>query len=966
MESAGATANESASNEIREENEIKIKFHASPSHRNNGMPPPSTSSSPRLGILGIGLVMEEVGKGARLVFRYPAAPPPYFLDQSDNSGLISQGKPNNLPGEANHSSKDKTGSEQLLNRGTVHNSPVSKRKGLSTNNDSSDSSLADNNSIDLFFDLPSRVISKLFRPKRPLCGQPLTLNISGTTFCCRAELFDSHPSTIIGASAEGSPVQSHPLVLFSVIVAMAPLAPSSNHSRSSQSNNYNSTTIHDVTYHSQFPCKRVDTAFTTIRRVHRNLARICRVLTREEVRCRYVSLQCSMLLQIRKDYESRAGPDRGFNSHGGGSAGVGGSSVVVKGSNSKGNNDGAGAGGGSGTAAGGLAGSDSKDGINSRRVSSGSHVSVGNVTVSSNGQPPMSPKEKRGSASSNPTDAKSKPVTSGASPSDESDGMALGGKTTRSQRREYVQNLIEVLLAASPGNAKSGASTEEEMELQRHSGNLARELAFMFHSLAKYDDPAAPSNAPAFLSRISGREGVVYINRHIAIPLETEAASSSPSNGSNQISSDGCVRPYHTLLFPNSSPSEILKSLVDDSGNFGSSYSGNPSAAGGEINTTSAAVSTNDKASSSSLAQTIRRILTQLHPRKSLYDVAWDASLPLFQVMDAATWLVRSRMCVVIMPVLRKNRYACADGVVGKMKKMALPFWQAFGMRSRNCRFHWGSGTGNVGNVPTANGGRTEAPHIFVVVSSLTTMRDEVSSPGEEVEDNLDDKSKTNTASSPTLGEAIDALCGINEVEIDDSKSQIDDDFFRAGKSSLGTNQLMRPLRRASTGPLNASSSRGVVPGNNPGRAYRRIESGTKDPSTRHVSSEDMAYSMAVWLLAQNVIIELRDYLVATGTLKTEQEKIESINAADHLSPCGESAPNFKSSQSTSSSSEELLFHELMEADCLDGNKSIPAICYRFGIDRLRMDRFKSWGQRRKLLEIVSRMAYPTDDWGVP
>ena len=34
----------------------------------------------RMGVLGIGLVMEEVGKGARLIFRYPASPPPYFMD----------------------------------------------------------------------------------------------------------------------------------------------------------------------------------------------------------------------------------------------------------------------------------------------------------------------------------------------------------------------------------------------------------------------------------------------------------------------------------------------------------------------------------------------------------------------------------------------------------------------------------------------------------------------------------------------------------------------------------------------------------------------------------------------------------------------------------------------------------------------------------------------------------------------
>ena len=68
-------------------------------------------------VIGIALVVDEIGKAARLAFRYPVTP-------------------------------------------TVENAD------------------------DLFFALPSRVMAKLFRPKKPLCGQPMTISIVETVFCC--------------------------------------------------------------------------------------------------------------------------------------------------------------------------------------------------------------------------------------------------------------------------------------------------------------------------------------------------------------------------------------------------------------------------------------------------------------------------------------------------------------------------------------------------------------------------------------------------------------------------------------------------------------------------------------------------------------------------------------------------------------------------------------------------------------
>eukprot|EP00956_Cyclotella_meneghiniana_P007777 scaffold10382_cov47-Cyclotella_meneghiniana.AAC.2 len=242
-------------------------------------------------VLGIALVMEEVGKGARLVFRYPSSPPPYFMSNKnsnkhtshrENNVTSNKGSNNNL----NEVSEDKRG-------GSSHTG--GSRQPRQKNCDPSGMNNA-NGSIDLFFELPARVISKLFRPKRPLCGQPLTLNVSGTTFCCRAELFDnlhSPPSTVGGDENE------HPLVLFSVIVALAPLV--SNHS-----------TIH---YQNNTDIKNtgVDSTFRTIERIHRNLARLCQVqvLIREERRCKYVTLQCQKMLAVRKQYDESLLPKSG-------------------------------------------------------------------------------------------------------------------------------------------------------------------------------------------------------------------------------------------------------------------------------------------------------------------------------------------------------------------------------------------------------------------------------------------------------------------------------------------------------------------------------------------------------------------------------------------------------------------------------------------------------------------------------
>jgi hypothetical protein len=508
-----------------------------------------SSSTRRLGVLGIGLVMEEAGKGARLVFRYPSAPAPIFFDQS--SGHVDERELGTSSSSAASSAVHRSPTV------TPNNSP-NKKKGhvrLSSTADSSDpASSADSNSIDLFFDLPARVVSKLFRPKRPLCGQPLTLNVSGTTFCCRAELFDSQPSTVGGG--EGS---SHPLVLFSVIVALAPLAssdgaiaPATQFDRANPTDN---TT-------SKAPQKRSDIAFNAIRRVHNNLASLCRVLKREELRCRYVSRQCNILLQVRKDYEAKEGPD----------------------DERRGNE-----GGGTSKSGSGMDGNISKKGNN----------------VISAPTTPSSPKDKR------PAPPPPPPVPTKVKKETNNRDSESKPKMTQTERREYVQNLIEIMLAA---NCQKNTQTEDndddsdgdEYQQQLH-GNLARELARVFHCLSKDSATIHPSSS---LGANTG-EGRVYINRHISVPIDALNAEESSSLQAN----DTEVHPYHTLLFPSLTPSEILKDLQHE--NIESITSTNPA--------------------SLSITRILRQVLPIIHPRRSLNEVAFDAGIPLPYVMNAVS-----------------------------------------------------------------------------------------------------------------------------------------------------------------------------------------------------------------------------------------------------------------------------------------------------------------------------------------
>ena len=114
---------------------------------------------------------------------------------------------------------------------------------------------------------------------------------------------------------------------------------------------------------------------------------------------------------------------------------------------------------------------------------------------------------------------------------------------TVDEEQEKELEILELMLATSPSTPNAG--------IPRHYGNIVRELVQMFHSISRHDYiyPSTPT------SLLTERDGVVYVNQHIAIPVEAAApkpyyALESPT-----------MRPYYTLLFPHASPSALLQAL---------------------------------------------------------------------------------------------------------------------------------------------------------------------------------------------------------------------------------------------------------------------------------------------------------------------------------------------------------------------------------------------------------------------
>jgi hypothetical protein len=455
-------------------------------------------------VLGIALVAERMGAGARMIFRYPTAP---------LAGITE----------------------------------------------------------DLFFQIPPHQLAKLFRPKPALCGQPMTLSVGGTVFCCRAVLMEDNPEAKAREEDMNTTTteNKNSLHLFSVIVALAPQVRTSSipiagwfegnteEQPEKQSHLHHSLAMLEGKLGPSSTGSRASASFLSVRSVHVSLARLCRVLEREERRCRYVSLQTDLFQTIRNDMERKLDEQH-------------------------------------------------------KAASSSMPPSATNSPASLHHKKPS---HKRHNSLSGPVREIQKAL------------KAKESNLLDSQQQEWEQQLTEIFIAAAP-------PTNTENDIQ-HQGNLVRECLQVYHALARNDHDFPPS--PSLL--LTGRDGVVYINRHIAVAIEAVSPYRMAPTECQPV-----IRPYHTLLFHHASPSELLESL---------SIPG------------------------SAAPRRLQQLLLTVNPQKSLNDISTDANLPLTTTMEIAAYLANRGVCLASPVLSRNSRLACWG--IDKIQDMSLRFSQTFG-----------------------------------------------------------------------------------------------------------------------------------------------------------------------------------------------------------------------------------------------------------------------------------------------
>lgn len=450
---------------------------------------------------------------------------------------------------------------------------------------------------DVFYRMPGRQMAKLFRPKHALCDQPMTLSIGGTLFCCCAVLMDqeaaSPPKGASGATTDSD------LSLFSIIVALTPREISAADIPIGGWVEASSKSERVEEGKSNAGKGKTAESFKSIRRVHVSLARFCRVLKREEKRCRYVSIQSRLFEQIRQEIISRHSAANAVNTNG--------DETALPTTSPKS-----------------LAPSPPSAGLSNPTSQTvvGSPASVVTKTA-------VPPKIGHRRASSNSFMPKVE--------SEANVNTAVHQDSAQSSQALEQEIIETIMVAKSPGYGD-----------KTHEGNLALEMIQAYHALGRNDHQYPPT--PEQL--LSDKEGLVFVNAHIAVAMEPLASSRASrfvdviagSNGESFIP----VRPYHTLLFPYAPPGELLESMSAST------------------------------ASSRNVApRRLQQLLRMVNPQKSLIEIAVDTNLPIQSALDIATYLVAHGACLASSVINRKSVLACSK--ISRIHDHALPFSQAFG-----------------------------------------------------------------------------------------------------------------------------------------------------------------------------------------------------------------------------------------------------------------------------------------------
>lgn len=496
------------------------------------------SEESRPQVLGIALVVEELGKGSRLIFRYPAA----------------------------------------------------------------------SSSSNIFFTLPPRVFAKLFHTKQSLCGQPVTLLIDGTMICCRSVMLQntsiaaastsSIPSSTSAAPSEDMsavPIQlqySDGLVMFSLVVALLPVQRQTR--RPTNTTTYTSISNHNT----QDPSDKVSVAYPIIRRIHLSLARLSSVLEREERRCLYVSRQVAMLIHVANSLDVEKETEQRLLLHKG--------------------------------------------------------ISLSTLKDPVEGSPKPNPNTSVISTE-NHHHHRVREHMDGDDEYERTERM-LSAKPPSTLEYEMLESLYNM--------TSSNAANLDQQVLGKLMiplyGNLASELAQVYYSLARDD---SVFRNPAYL--LSNREGIVYVNNHIAVTIEAAVVSDDSKLQDDFRDNMPLLRPYHTILFPRVSARELLINIHTS---FPSSRTSSPNNDG-----------SNSIMQGGDLSQRrLEKLLSVCDPTKSLNDMSMETALPLSVITDIALRLVESGVCIAVPQLQSSVKFACQHDAVQKMTSLRMTFAQEF------------------------------------------------------------------------------------------------------------------------------------------------------------------------------------------------------------------------------------------------------------------------------------------------
>ena len=957
-----------------------------------------------LRVLGIAIIIDQKGSGARMLARYPTN------NSNNNSSNIHDDDDDD--DDEDHDNDDEDDNDDR-HRGIA----AAERDSSDATAAAKAAAAASNKSLsgeddDLFFTLTARQMAKLFRTKKALCNEPMTLRVNKTVFCCHAVLLDNNNNIVnnnnndsehkinntptgsgndsIGDnndnSKDGKPPPLPPplpprdassisssvvevdndnennnnkddqLQLFSIVVALSGSSHHSalpfssfwdaggggvgsgasgedrsdlerylrqlNHEKGKGKGNDETITTtkkeknNDDNHHNRSSnsrkkkkeqtAGRVSSAFLAIRRVHISLVRFCRALHREENRCGYVTYQSRALFRLRNERQKQW--EKMWSKHhrpGSSSAATMTTNVV---------------GGGGGD-----------------RNSSHHHHHH------------HTPQHSR---------QNSFIVTPGSGDSSMLDDTLLknvfgnnnvSGDTLSAAEREQEkeQEILELMLACNPQdhpNRNQQQYQPEEQDLpqsfqQKQYGNMIRDLVAVFHSLSRNDHEYPPTPS----SLLCERDAVVYVNQHVAIPIEaaglngySAAGVISPSSSRQHVDGgSSVVRPYYTLLFPHASPSELLQTF---------------------------------HASGSAPPQQMEHLLLTVNPQKSMTQIAIDANLPMHTTMQISSSLVAHGACIPSPIVTSRSRLMCpGNDSMQRIPELALDFSQAF---------------------PGIN--------LFGVVSFLTTSSRHL---GDAIAVLLD----TENEEGSWLRESLLASPkyryynnnrGRSGSGGENGNGGIAGDSPADGAAGAdiinGTHALF--LDEETYSPIHASyaSSRG-------GGAQPPTSSGTQDQDPSPSISvhrwlkdlEELLYAIAIWLLSHGVLTQLQEYMVmvveiessppSPSTLKADSSS--SLIVPPSLSSISAPPTSLPTTTTTSSSSsitpalgisinrntnndfDENLFKELIEMDYLNGDISIMALSWRMAIDSQKLRR---WGLRHKRIRVVSRVPTYGDDWEQP